>query len=88
MAQRKAVVASSSGLHARPAQLFVQAATETGLPVTIATAGKDPVDARSILSVMGLGVAQGTTVELAAEGDGAEQALDKLVELLETNLDE
>lgn len=46
------------------------------------------MDARSILSVMGLGVAQGTTVELAAEGDGAEQALDKLVELLETNLDE
>jgi len=88
MAQRQAQIASSSGLHARPAQLFVQAATETGLPVTIAVAGKEPVDARSILSVMGLGISQGTTVELAAEGEGAEAALDRLVEMLETNLDE
>lgn len=88
MAQRHAKIASSSGLHARPAQLFVQAVVETGLPVTIAVDGKEPVDARSILSVMGLGISQGTTVELAAEGDGAEAALDGLVEMLETNQDD
>lgn len=88
MAQRQAKIASTSGLHARPAQLFVAAATESGLPVTIGLPGQEPVDARSILSVMGLGISHGATVELAAQGEGAEEALDKLVEMLETNLDE
>ena len=36
MAERQATVASSSGLHARPAKLFVQAVQQTGVPVTIA----------------------------------------------------
>ena len=62
MASRQVDIASSVGLHARPAALFVQEATATGLPVTIAKQGGDPVDARSILAVMALGAA---TVESA-----------------------
>lgn len=84
---RTVTVASRVGLHARPASLFVQAVTATGLPVTIAKAGGDPVDARSILMVMGLGVGSQQEVVLDAEGDGAEEALDKLVELLEIDHD-
>ena len=49
MPTRKVKVASRVGLHARPASLFVQAVTATGLPVTIAKGDGDPVDARSIL---------------------------------------
>ena len=49
---RTAVVASRVGLHARPAALFARAAAATGLPVTVATDGKDPVDARSVLGLM------------------------------------
>ena len=51
MATREVAIGSSVGLHARPASIFVQAATATGLPVTIAKAGGNPVDARSILGV-------------------------------------
>ena len=80
MPSRKVVVASRVGLHARPASLFVQAVTATGLPVTIAKSGGDPVDARSILMVMGLAVGNGEEVTLIAEGDGADAALDQLVE--------
>jgi phosphocarrier protein len=87
MPSRKVTVASRVGLHARPASLFVQAVTATGLPVTIAKSGGDPVDARSILMVMGLGVGSQEEVELTAEGDGADEALDKLVELLEIDHD-
>ena len=36
MPSRTVKVASKVGLHARPASLFVQAVTATGLPVTIA----------------------------------------------------
>ena len=87
MASRQVDIASSVGLHARPAALFVQEATATGLPVTIAKQGGDPVDARSILAVMALGAKHGETVTLAAEGDGAEAALDTLVALLSRDLD-
>lgn len=87
MATRTVSIASAVGLHARPAALFVQAATATGLPVTIAKAGATPVDARSILAVMALGAKHGEEVTLAAEGDDADAKLDSLVELLARDLD-
>jgi len=78
MAERRVVVASGVGLHARPAALFVKAAGATGLPVTIAKEGTAPADARSILSVLSLDVRGGEEVVLTADGDGAEIALDSL----------
>ncbi|MFT3834306.1 MAG: HPr family phosphocarrier protein [Micropruina sp.] len=87
MATREVAIGSSVGLHARPASIFVQAATATGLPVTIAKAGGNPVDARSILGVMALGAKNGEVVTLSAEGDGADAALDSLAALLERDLD-
>ncbi|TDQ53720.1 HPr family phosphocarrier protein [Actinorugispora endophytica] len=87
MPQRTATIGSSVGLHARPATLFVQAATATGLAVTIAKEDGAPVDARSLLSVMALGAGNGAKVTLTAEGDGAEAALDDLVRLLEIDHD-
>ena len=67
MAQRTVTIGSAVGLHARPASLFVRAATATGLHVTIARDGADaadPVDADSILAVMGLGARHGERVVL------------------------
>lgn len=87
MVQRTVTIASSVGLHARPAALFVQAATATGLPVQIGRDGEDAVDARSILGVMALGAKHGESVVLTADGDGADAALDGLVELLSRDLD-
>ncbi len=87
MAERQATIASASGLHARPAKLFVQAVQEKKIPVTIAVEGGPDLNAGSILSVIGLGAAKGTVVTLKAEGEGAEAALDELVTLLETDLD-
>lgn len=87
MAMRTVAVASRVGLHARPAMLFTQAAAATGVPVTIAREGGEPVDASSILFVMSLGIPHGEQVTLAAEGPGADEALDGLVSLLATDLD-
>ena len=84
---RVAVIGSSVGLHARPATLFVQAAARQSVKVTISKDGSAPADARSILSVLALDARRGDTVELAAEGDGAADALDELVSLLERDLD-
>lgn len=87
MPQRHVVVGSSVGLHARPAALFTQAAAKAPVPVTIARPGGDPVDARSILLVLTLGVAHHDEVVLSADGDGADATLDALAALLERDLD-
>lgn len=90
MAERTATIGSRVGLHARPAAIFAEAAGEVGLDVTIAKVG-DPVDeamdASSILSLMSLGAEYGEKVILRAEGPGADEALDKLVTVLETDHD-
>jgi len=87
MPERKVTVASSVGLHARPATIFVQAAAKQPVKVTIAKPGGDPVDARSVLFVLALDVRGGQEVILAAEGDGAEAALDDLTALLSKDMD-
>jgi phosphocarrier protein HPr len=51
---RTVAVASSVGLHARPAALLASAVNDSGLDVTLALAGGEPVDAGSILEVMTL----------------------------------
>ncbi len=76
MAQREVVVGSRIGLHARPAALFVKAATEQPVRITIRKSDGPPVDARSILRVLALGARNGDTVGLEAEGEGADEALD------------
>jgi phosphocarrier protein HPr len=87
MPERRVVIGSKVGLHARPAAMFVQAAAKQPVKVTIAKAGGDPVDARSILSVLALDARGGEEVVLAADGDGAEQALDELAALVARDLD-
>lgn len=87
MAEKTVTVASSVGLHARPASLFAQAAAKVGVPVTLTSAAGKSVNAASILGVLSLGIGHGEEVTLAAEGDGAEAALDSLAELLATDLD-
>ena len=87
MPTRTVVVGSASGLHARPAALFVAAAAKQPVPVTIRTAAKQAVPARSMLGVLALGAKQGTEVTLEADGDGAQDAVDALAALLERDLD-
>jgi phosphocarrier protein HPr len=87
MPERTITVASSVGLHARPASLFSQAAAKAGLPVTLTNAAGKTVNAASILGVLSLGIGHGENVVIAADGDGADEALDSLAELLNTDLD-
>ena len=86
MTQRQVTVGSSVGLHARPASLFVQAAAKAPVPVLIAKQG-EPVDARSILSVIGLDARGGDTVVLSAEGTGADTVLDDLAAIVAADHD-
>ncbi|GHH37333.1 phosphocarrier protein [Streptomyces candidus] len=88
MVERRVTVGWAEGLHARPASIFVRAVTATGVPVTIAKAGGNPVNAASMLALLGLGAQGGEEVVLASEAEGADAALDRLAKLVAEGLDE
>ncbi len=90
MIERTATIASTVGLHARPAAIFAEAAGDLDAEVTIARAGEaveEAVDADSMLALMSLGVEHGEVVVLRTEDDSAGEALDALVRILETDHD-
>ena len=84
------VVRSKVGLHARPAASFVKTAVvfRCGINVRNVTDPRGPVNAKSILSVLTLGVEQNHTIEVAADGDDEREALDALRQLVESNFGE
>ncbi|GAB3401699.1 HPr family phosphocarrier protein [Schumannella luteola] len=83
------VVASASGLHARPASLFAQTVARTGHAVTIRlTAGDKPaVNAASLIALLTLGAGHGAEVELDVTGEREDEVLAELRDLLATDLD-
>ncbi|GLX01487.1 HPr family phosphocarrier protein [Microtetraspora sp. NBRC 16547] len=87
MPERTVVIASRTGLHARPAKIFVEAAARQGTPVRIRVGDGKPVPAHSILAVLSLGATHGTEVTLDADGPDADAALDSLAQLLARDLD-
>ncbi|WP_336216734.1 HPr family phosphocarrier protein [Nonomuraea sp. LPB2021202275-12-8] len=86
MPARTVAVASASGLHARPAKLFVQEAARLGVPVRIRV-GEKSAPANSMLGVLSLGAVKGTEVTLESDAPGAEEALEALATLLARDLD-
>jgi phosphocarrier protein len=90
MAQRIAVIGSTSGLHARPASLIAELVRAYPFDINICLEGADEVDvcdASSILSLMSLGAVHGDKVVLQTDGEGAEDVLDALVRELERDHD-
>ena len=85
MVERTVTLGSKSGLHARPAAIFVQNAKGFQCSITLSKNEKK-VNAKSILSVLTLGAEQGEQVVLHADGEDAQRAVDKLAALLEGDL--
>jgi len=83
MPERQVTVGPGVGLHARPAALFVKAASKAPGDVRIGTLGGEPVNAKSILAVLGLDVRGGADIVLSTDGDGADETLDTLAAMIE-----
>ena len=81
-------VRHTSGLHARPAALFVRAASRfiSEIRVENLTRRTHPVDAKSILSILTLGVEKGHQIRITAEGDDAAEAIGVLQRFVEADL--
>lgn len=81
-ATRIVTVTSPHGLHARPAAEFVESARGFESNLQILAADKQG-NCKSLISVLKLGISQGTSVTLEADGDDEEQAVEALASLLE-----
>ena len=86
----KLVVSHEHGLHLRPAAQLVITANRFPAVITLQnlTTKSQIVSAKSVNQVMLLGVRQGHEIEIAAEGEGANLALQALRELIENQLEE
>lgn len=80
-------VINEVGLHARPASEFVKLASQfkSKIRVRNLTRPSASVDAKSILSVLILGVEKGHEIELTSEGEDEIQAIQSLRELIESD---
>ncbi|MHC4210260.1 MAG: HPr family phosphocarrier protein [Planctomycetota bacterium] len=82
-------VANKLGLHARPATIFVQAASTMNSRVTVRrTDQDDSVDGKSIMQMMMLAATQGTKIEITANGADAKEAVATLVQLVKSGFQE
>ncbi len=83
-------VRNPSGLHARPAAVFVRAASvfRADVRVANATTGSAEVNAKSILAVLSLGASSGHRIRLRAEGDDEADATRVLADLVIAGLGE
>ncbi len=86
MVQREVTVRNIVGFHARPAALLVAQATKSKSKVMILFNGKT-INAKSMLSVMGGGIRNGSRIMVTADGEDEMQTLDTLCRLIE-NLSE
>jgi len=75
-------IVNRRGLHARAAAKLVTLAEKFSASVEVSKDGQS-VSARSIMGLMMLGAAPGSTVLLTAEGFDSKEALDAIAELIE-----
>jgi phosphotransferase system HPr (HPr) family protein len=87
MESEKVVISNDTGLHARPASIFVNTAAKFKSDLTISK-GEKKVNAKSILSVLGLGVAKGSEITLSADGPDEKEAISKLIGLIQSGFNE
>ncbi|MDN6901052.1 phosphocarrier protein HPr [Oenococcus sicerae] len=75
MVSKEFTITADSGLHARPATMLVQKASEFDSKLTLKYDGKE-VNLKSIMGVMSLGAGKGAKIEIVADGDDEQAALD------------
>lgn len=80
-------VINQSGLHARPAAIFVQEASKFESEIEI-ICNKQKFNAKSIMSILSSGIASGTEIEICADGLDEVEAVEKLVGLIKSGFGE
>ncbi|MEJ2435283.1 MAG: HPr family phosphocarrier protein, partial [Pseudolabrys sp.] len=78
---------NKKGLHARASAKFVQTAEQFDADITVSR-GHETVGGTSIMGLMMLAAAPGTTITITATGNDAAAAVDALAELVSSRFGE
>lgn len=83
-------VINKTGLHARPASIFVKKAKEFQSEIQVRNVDKESpfVSAKSILRLLTAELCMGNTVEIQADGADEAEAVKALVDLINTGFGE
>lgn len=84
---REVMVKNQVGLHARPATFFIQKANEFKSSIWIEKEERR-VNAKSLLGILSLGIVGGTNVKIIADGTDEKNAVDALIELVDSGFSE
>ena len=82
MVRTKYTIKNEEGLHARPASDFCKTASKFKSKITVIKDGEE-FEAKSILMVLCIGAVKGDEIELTADGEDEQEALDALIETLD-----
>jgi phosphocarrier protein len=84
---REIVIQNQLGLHARAAAQFVKTAGRFKAEITVES-DRQKVNGKSIMGLLLLAAAQGTTLKLCASGEDGSAALQALADLVEARFGE
>lgn len=89
-AAKEVIISNSLGLHARPAMQFVDLANQFTATIKVYKRCSDPceVDGKSVMQMITLEAAAGTQLEICAEGDDADTAVQRLAALVDSKFGE
>ncbi|PFP15649.1 HPr family phosphocarrier protein [Bacillus sp. AFS073361] len=87
MIERQYTITNEQGLHARPASLLVQMASQSKSAVILVKDQKE-FNAKSILGLMSVGAQKGAQVMIKIDGPDEEETVSKIEELFNSNFGE
>ncbi|MFQ6371023.1 HPr family phosphocarrier protein [Shewanella sp. YIC-542] len=83
MYEKTVTITAPHGIHTRPAALLVKEAKQFLCDVIVECQGKQ-ASAKSLFKLQTLGLYHGSHVRIFAQGDQAEQAVNRIADLLNT----
>lgn len=87
MCVKDVVIQNQVGLHARPATFFIQKANEYKSSIWVEK-NERRVNAKSLLGVLSLGIIGGSAIKIIADGSDEKEAVEGLIQLVETGFND
>ncbi len=81
MVRKEVILRNESGLHARPASIFVKEASKFDSEIKVSKNGKK-YNAKSIMGLLGMGAVKGDNIIIEADGEDEQIAVQELSDLI------
>lgn len=83
MFKKEVTIVSDSGMHARPAAMFVKLAARFPCEISVSKDTHNTINGKSIMGLMMLALTYGTRITICAEGEQEQEAVEELTALVQ-----